>query len=133
MTITPKLPAGESLPEYDDEHPEGVDIEALTAWLRGHRNFRWGYTVDQAIIRDVLVALQAVGDATLVKNGTYRLMRRDGADIERLSAGLTRLGYAAKIIEYDGSVADAALSVARLANGLGDVVTEALRTVAENG
>ena len=110
--MTDHLPAGETLPEYDDEHPEGVDINALWSWLIEHRPNGWRNTIgrDGAAIRDVLAAVQAVGDATLVKNGTYRAMRRDAADIERLAARLSRAGHAALVVESGGNPVTAAIT-----------------------
>ena len=124
------LPAGETLPEYDDQHPEGVDLEALRRWLYEHRpwshlGMRPGTGI--GLIRDVIDALQAVGDATLVKNGTYRALRRDAVDIERLAAGLTRLGYVAEIVEHHGNPVDTALTIARLADALGEPTTTEAR------
>lgn len=109
--MTP-LPAGEKLPDYDDEHPEGVDLDKLVAWLRGHRFVQWGNHADTARVRDVLAALQAVGDATLVKNGTYRALRRDAIDVERLAAQLTKLGHAGLIVEHGGNPVDVAITLA---------------------
>ena len=106
------LPTGETLPDYDDE--PAVNLDTLQAWLQQHRPHRWatcdgpaGY--DRSIISDVVTALQAVSDATLVKNATYRAMRRDGADIERLAAALVRIGAQARIVEHNGNVVDAAV------------------------
>lgn len=131
----PDLPAGETLPDYDDQHPEGVDIDALHRWLMERSPNRWGpdapviinMSDERAQVRDVLAALQAVGDATLVKNGTYRALRRDAVDIERLAAGLTRLGYVAEIVEHHGSPVDTALTIARLAEGVGETTTTEAR------
>lgn len=111
---TSNLPAGETLPEYDDQHPEGVDIEAVHRWLVEHHRpeyWRVQNIRERAIIREVLTALQATGDATLIKNGTYRLLRRDARDVERLAARLTKAGYAALIVECDGNPVDAALAI----------------------
>jgi hypothetical protein len=106
------LPSGETLPDYDDQHPEGVDIDALWGWLIKERPNGWRNTIgrDGSVIRDVLAALQAVGDATLVKNQTYRAMRKEGADIERLTARLANRGHAELIIEH-GTPVDAAIAV----------------------
>lgn len=99
------LPTGEKLPEYDDGPADGVDIDALHRWLAGRFPDYWTPVNirEQAIIREVLAALQAVGDATLVKNETYRVMRRDGADVEHLAAYLTREGYAGPLVEHGGN------------------------------
>lgn len=105
MSIIPQT--GEQLPDYDDSPADG-DIEQMCAWLKTRRGWDGeqvalaGYRASQTV-RDVLAALQAVGDATLVKNSTYRLMRRDGADIERLAAYLTREGYAGPLVEHGGN------------------------------
>lgn len=108
------LPTGEKLPEYDDGPADGVDVEALRRWLFEHRPWAHLPGADRpgtgvGLIRDVLDALQAVGDATLVKNGTYRLMRRDGADIERLTALLSRVAPLT-LVEYGGNPVDAAIA-----------------------
>jgi hypothetical protein len=106
------LPTGETLPDYDDQHPEGVDIDALWEWLIKERPHGWRNTIgrDGSAIRDVLAALQAVGDATLVKNQTYRAMRKEGADIERLTARLANRGHAELLVEH-GTPVDAAIAV----------------------
>lgn len=105
------LPTGETLPEYDDQHPEGVDIAALHQWVIDHRSWPGGIAIEMQRIRDVLAALQAVGDATLVKNGTYRMLRRDAADIERLAARLSRAGHAALVVESGGNPVTAAITL----------------------
>lgn len=102
------LPTGEKLPDYDDGPADGVDLHALHRWLLARSPLRWdsnpaALNLEHNLIRDVLAALQAVGDATLVKNETYRAMRRDGTDIEHLSAYLTREGYAGPLIEHNGN------------------------------
>jgi hypothetical protein len=102
------LPTGEKLPDYDDGPADGVDTHALHRWLTARSPLRWdsnpaALNLEHDLIRDVLAALQAVGDATLVKNGTYRMMRRDGADIEALAAYLTREGYAGPLVEHGGN------------------------------
>lgn len=100
------LPTGETLPQYDGgPTDEPVDIDALWRWLIEHRPNGW----DGSAIRDVLAALQAVGDATLVKNQTYRMMRQDGARIERLTAWLASNGYAEVIVQHDGDPVAAAV------------------------
>jgi hypothetical protein len=106
------LPTGETLPDYDDQHPEGVDIDAMHRWLKERDPDYWTPVNirEQAVIRGVLAALQAVGDATLVKNQTYRAMRKEGADIERLTARLANRGHAELIIEH-GTPVDAAIAV----------------------
>lgn len=108
---SPKLPAGETLPEYDDQHPEGVDVAVLHRWLVANRH--WGGVVGRGYpaVSDVLVALQAVGDATLVKNGTYRMLRRDAADVERLAAQLSRAGHSALLVEHGGNPVTAAVAL----------------------
>lgn len=112
MTTTPQLPAGETLPQYDDQHPEGVDIEALHGWLATRLSDYWRIENirERTIIREVLTALQATGDATLVKNETYRMMRRDGADVERLAARLSRENPAL-LVECGGNPVTAVLAV----------------------
>lgn len=113
------LPTGEKLPDYDDQQPEGVDTGALYRWLVKHRPEHWGpdapvvthATEEVAQVRDVLAALQAVGDATLVKNGTYRLMRQDGTRIEQLAAWLANNGFADTLVEHNGDPAAAAVTL----------------------
>lgn len=112
------LPTGETLPDYDDGPADGVDIDALWSWLVARRADRWGpdapvvikISEEKSQIRDVLTALQAVGDATLIKNATYRAMRKDGADIEHLAARLANTGRSHLIIECGGPVG-AALAI----------------------
>jgi hypothetical protein len=111
------LPTGEKLPEYDDGPADGVDVTKMVEWLRDrHRSGRamasWTFNDDAATVRDVLAALQAVGDATLVKNETYRAMRRDGVDIERLTAHLANRGHADLLIEHDGNPVATIIAVA---------------------
>ncbi len=106
------LPTGETLPDYDDGPADGVDLDRLNAWLVATRGGDWAISMtDKALIRDVVMALQAVGDATLVKNATYRAMRRDGADIERLTARLANSGHVGVLVEHDGNPVDAVLAV----------------------
>lgn len=120
------LPTGETLPQYDDQHPEGVDIAALWSWLIEHRPNGWRNTIgrDGSAIRDVLAALQAVGDATLVKNGTYRAMRRDGADIERLAAWLANHGLSAALVEHGGNPVNTAITALTAAQAMVAQVTK---------
>lgn len=103
------LPAGETLPEYDDGPADGVDIAKMRAWLVEHRSWGGSPSMNDPLIREVLAALQAVGDATLIKNGTYRLLRKDAADIERLAARLAR-GHIEMLVEH-GHPVDAANAV----------------------
>lgn len=107
---------GEKLPDYDDGPADGVDIDAMHRWLTANRRGWYaapnmGDPPAPKAIRDVLAALQAVGDATLVKNGTYRAMRRDGTDIERLTAWLSNNDMNATLIEHDGNPVSAAIDV----------------------
>jgi len=139
MAVTPGLPAGERLPEYDDE--PAVELETLRAWLVKRHPGLWGQDsvsgihnapsgalqtiaiYEREIIRDVIAALQAVGAAQLVKNGTYRAMARDGRDVERLAAWLTN-SEPITLMEHDGNPVDAAiflLNAARSAAGRGQV------------
>lgn len=102
------LPTGEKLPDYDGP-ADGVDIDQVFAWLKTRRDWNDGQTAltgyqAHQTIRDVLAALQVVGDATLVKNATYRAMRKEGADIEHLSARLANTGHSDLIIENGGPV-----------------------------
>ena len=115
---------GEQLPDYDDERPEGVDINAVLAWLEERYPGNWGTpdhfdAVNQAIVRAghrraislVLAAFQAIGDATLVKNGTYRMMRQDGNRVERLAARLANTDKAGLLIEHGGDPVSATLAI----------------------
>ena len=121
------LPTGETLPQYDDEHPEGVDLLKLNEWLVARIGGDWTISMmDQALIREVLAALQAVGDATLVKNGTYRAMRRDGADIERLTAWLANHGLTKALVEHGGNPVDTAITAITAARELVAKVGELL-------
>lgn len=111
---------GEKLPSYDDE--PAVNAHTLRSWLIEHVPQRWsdaeGVIADGAereIITDVIGALQVAGDATTVKNATYRALLRDRAAVERLAAGLTRLGLTAWVLEADGDPITAALQA--LADG----------------
>lgn len=119
------LPTGETLPDYDDGPADGVDMMKLAEWLMANRKERgWSvYPVDTDTVRDVLAALQAVGDATLVKNDTYRLMRRDGADIERLAAWMSNNGMALLVVEQGGNPAAAAVAALTAAQKLVKVVS----------
>lgn len=96
---------------YDDPADEGLDVGKLIAWLVEHCN--WGGVLDLngGLIREVLAALQAVGDATLVTNSTYRALRKDAAGIERLNAWLANHGMAERIIEADGDAVTAAINL----------------------
>lgn len=104
------LPTGEALPQYDDERSEGVDIHALCAWLSVHRAERgWsGYPIDFETVKDVLAALQAVGDAMVVRNATYRALVRDQRAVERLNAWLANHGLADQLVIHDGDAVAAA-------------------------
>ena len=112
------LPAGETLPEYDDGPADGVDIEQMCAWLKTRRGWDGeqvslaGYRASQTV-RDVLAALQAAGDATLVKNATYRAMRREGGDLERIRAWWANNDPATLIGEHDGDAPGATLNALR--------------------
>ncbi len=124
MSIIPQT--GEQLPDYDDGPADGVDPMRLCEWLATNRPERgWSvYPVDLDTVRDVLAALQAVGDATLVKNETYRLMRRDGADVERVAAWLSNNGYAGHIVEHGGNPIDAALAGLRVAKDFAESLAQ---------
>lgn len=116
-------PTGEPLPDYDDD-PGPVNPAALLAWVRRHRplalptphdlnddNQRYVNAGHLDVVRAVLQALQAVGDATLVKNATYRAMRADGAAVERLGAWLIGHDHAGAVVEADGDVVRAAVGL----------------------
>lgn len=120
------LPTGEKLPEYDDGPADGVDIDALHEWLRLRFPNSWGFPehlndANRAVVErghrlligQMVAALQAVGDATLVKNGTYRLMRRDGADIERLAALLSRVAPLS-LVECGGNPVDTVVAITKV-------------------
>jgi hypothetical protein len=111
------LPTGETLPDYDDGPSDGADVVAMRHWLRVHYPDQWDapkdadsaarsrFEQDRArAISLVLTALKIIGDATPVKNATYRAMRRDSADIERLAARLANHGRSDLIIECGGPV-----------------------------
>jgi len=108
------LTTGETLPEYDDPADSAVDVAKLHAWLASERGWYanpWmGDPAAPKAIADVLAALQAVGNATLVKNATYRAMRRDSADIERLNAWLANNGKAELLVQHDGDAVAAAVT-----------------------
>jgi len=126
MAATPGLPAGERLPEYDDE--PAVEPEALRLWLVRNLPMRWdanpfAHHLERSLVSDVVRALQAVADAQLVKNGTYRAMARDGRDVERLAAWLAN-SEPITLMEHDGNPVDAAiflLNAARSAAERGQV------------
>jgi hypothetical protein len=111
------LPTGETLPDYDDGPSDGADVVAMRQWLRVHYPDQWDAPKDATApersrfeqdraraISLVITALKIVGDATPVKNATYRAMRKEGADIERLSARLANTGHSDLIIENGGPV-----------------------------
>jgi len=110
-----RLPTGETLPEYDDPGEQLIDTAKLHDWL-GRTYATWndgdlfGGLAGRQVIADVIGALQAVGNATLVTNATYRAMRRDGTEIERLSAWMANHGMAETIIQTDGNPVDAAIA-----------------------
>ena len=109
MSIIPQT--GEKLPDYDDGPADGVDIDAIHRWLIEHREWGTGaFGREITAIRSVLAALQAAGDATLIKNGTYRMMRQDGARIERLAAWLSNHGHGESVIEHAGNPVEAAIN-----------------------
>ncbi len=122
MTQPMHLPAGEHLPAYDDE--PRVDPAALLEWLRQHHSSSgWAMPLEfdepsrlvvtgqqHTLIREVLQALQAVGDAQLVKNATYRAMARDGREVERLSAWLANNEPLA-VVEHMGDPVGAAIAL----------------------
>jgi len=112
---TPNLPVGEKLPEYDDGPADGIDVLKLHRWLVAHRKSGSSPRYNEALIREVLDALQAVGDATLVKNATYRAMRRDGARVERLAAWLANHGEHTAVLDADGDPVEGAITALVLA------------------
>lgn len=132
------MPGGEQLPQYDDE--PSVSPGALLAWLRERRadllpvpsglddvnrsKVDWAH---REVVLGVLQALQAVGDATLVKNATYRAMVRDGRDIERIGAALHRIGAVGSLLEHDGDVADTAIDGLERARAAADAEIERRR------
>lgn len=142
-TPAPALPPGERLPEYDDD-PQ-VDAYAIQAFLRRNAPGKWGtgslggatpgealHTSDEVgdhalavyereLITDVIGALLAVGDATIVKNATYRAMVRDGREIERLAAGMSPLGLAGHLVRCDGNPVTAALATLEAARDVADM------------
>jgi hypothetical protein len=121
VTVTPStppaphiLPTGETLPQYDSP-PEtgGADIWQLYRWCVENAGWPATGAAGYGLVADVIRALQTAGDATLVKNGTYRLMRRDGADVERLAAWLSNRGHADAIVGVGGNPVTAAITVIR--------------------
>jgi len=131
----PTTPTGEPLPEYTDDDGH-VSLAALLAFLRERVPKRWGQVslrggeeifeppaelrdgmrghldmYERIIVQDVLAALSAIGDATVLKNGTYRAMVRDRADLEKLAAYLTNHGHELLFLEHDGRAADAAIEL----------------------
>lgn len=108
------LPTGEKLPDYDDGAADGADIIRIRDWVSRYGRCRDNLIVSgdpEGVIRDVLAALQAAGDATLVKNETYRAMRRDGADVERLAAHLANHGHADLLVDRDGNPVTAVIAL----------------------
>jgi hypothetical protein len=127
-------PTGEPLPEYPDDDRGPASPGQLVAWLRREVSGRWGdesmavnmavtlQTTSEAaqgalqvyegvLVRDVLAALQAVGDATLLANGTYRALIRDSRELEALGAYIGNGPYVADLLECDGHAADAAIRI----------------------
>jgi hypothetical protein len=124
------MTAPEQLPEYHDE--PRVDPVALLHWVRQHCRDLEGFTPGPGFLTElgklrhdreqaaervtpVIQALQATGDATLVKNATYRSMLRDRADLERLAAHLLNGPHAAAVLEADGDPVTAAIRL--ISNG----------------
>jgi len=134
------LPAGESLPEYEDERH--TDAHVIYAYLLKHVPDRWtkcdcepgsGCSAgdgDLQLITDVIGALLATGDATLVKNATYRAMIRDGREIERLAAGLTKAGVVELLVANDGNPVTTALKVVAQARAAAEQWTEIIEAAA---
>lgn len=107
------LPTGEKLPEYDEPADDGIDMAKVQAWLVANRGVHVDWIGDPRtihVIRSVVEALQAVGDATLVRNATYRAMRRDGADVEKLNAWLANHDLAELLVQHDGDAVAAAIT-----------------------
>lgn len=119
------LPTGETLPEYDDPQEQLVDIAKLQAWMGGG-DAAWTAS-EQLIIKHVIAALQAVGDATLVRNATYRAMRRDGAEVERLAAWIVNHGMTHMLMQADGNPVDAAIAGLAAANAYASRETERIK------
>jgi hypothetical protein len=105
------LPTGETLPEYDDGPADGVDVVKMREWLVKYRSWGGSPGMNDPLIRDVLAALQAVGDATLVKNPTYRAMRQDGMRIEHLTARLANTGRSGLLVEHGGDPVSVVLAM----------------------
>lgn len=146
------LPAGESLPEYEDERH--TDAHVIQAYLRQHVPGKWGDAslggttpaealhasaevgdhalamYERELITDVIGALLATGDATLVKNATYRAMVRDGREIERLAAGLTKAGVVELLVANDGNPVTTALEVVAQARAAAEQWTEIIEAAA---
>lgn len=115
--VDPDGPSVEQL--YDDpaDTGTGVDVGKLYTWLTEHRPGWEGRhplgtpKIELQIVAEVLDALHAVGDATLLKNATYRALRRDVAAVERLNAWLQNHGEYAAILDKDGDAVEAAIGL----------------------
>lgn len=120
----------DDLPQYDDE-PQ-VDADRLQRWLVANLPTRWGERsvpdvgdahslqpeqramlaeYERQIVVDVVGALLTVGDATIVKNPTYRALVRDQRQLEQLAAALTRYGFNDHVVQHDGNVVAAAVDL----------------------
>jgi hypothetical protein len=117
------LPTGEQLPDYDDAPSGAVRVALMRDWLRKFYPDQWDAPADAdsaarsrfeqdraRAISLTLTALQVVGDATLVANGTYRAMRRDGADLERIAARIANQNPQL-LVACDGNPATAVLAI----------------------
>jgi hypothetical protein len=134
MKTPSTTPSGEPLPEYPDDERGTASPQAIHARLVREHADRWGdesvavsmgaafdttaqdasqamAVYERTLIADVLAALQAVGDATLVANGTYRALRRDQAELEALAAFLANGAHPESLLLADGHAADAAIKV----------------------
>lgn len=121
---------------YDDPADGGVDYGKLLDRLCQRAPQRWGQAslkdgaellsvprelqagvsnvlgiYEQQIVADVLAALMFTADATLVKNDTYRMLRRDGAAVERLNAWLQNHGVVEAIVEHNGDAVAALIAL----------------------
>ena len=123
MTTAPST-TPDDLPQYDDE--PRVDAFKLREWLVTSLAARWGpeslvagatmsdeqrgavEAYERQLIVDVIGALQVVGDATIVKNPTYRALVRDQRQLEQLAATLTRYGFNDEVVRHDGNIVAAA-------------------------
>lgn len=81
----------------------------LRTWLVAHRGWLPGHS--RALVVDVLLAVQAHHDATLVANRTFRVLKRDEASVEWLAAWLANHGKHEAVLLADGDPVNAAIEL----------------------